>query len=76
MMVTDTGAACCHGGLVPSSPPCRPPKLQDDDLVTRGILAPECQRIVRRDKDEAGFGLHGDRLMCTTNDATLSLCLF
>ena len=28
-----------------------------DDLVARGVLAPECQRIFRRDKDEAGFGL-------------------
>src|SRR5919197_1841500 len=27
-----------------------------DDLVARGVLAPECQRIFRRDKDEAGFG--------------------
>ena len=28
-----------------------------DDLVARGVLAPECQRIFRRDKDQAGFGL-------------------
>ena len=27
-----------------------------DDLVRSGLLHPECSRIFRRDKDEAGFG--------------------